>query len=197
MQNSNRVLPALIGLSAPCMGSGKTTVARELESYGFEVIRFADTLKSMTIALLTGAGLTPDLARQLISHPEMKEQPLPLLGGKSPRQVMQTLGGDWGRDLISPTLWVDIAMNRAREIREQGFPVVIDDMRYLNEADAVRAAGGVIVHVIRPGAALTVAHASEGALNDYLHDYRFMNDGGFSGVAERVREMMLELPFRQ
>lgn len=190
-----RVLPALIALSAPCMGSGKTTVAEELEvNYGFEIVRFADTLKSMTKALFMAAGLTPDVAAQLIADPELKEQRLPLFGNKSPRHIMQTLGGDWGRGLISETLWVDLTMATVRQLREQGFPVVIDDMRYPNEADAVRAAGGRVVHVVRPEATITVAHASEGALNDYPHDYVLQNDGGFDGVPDRVRQLMLALP---
>ena len=87
----------IIGLTG-LAGSGETTVARHLMGmHGFVRHRMAEPLKSMLKAL----GLT----EQQIDG-DLKEVPCELLGGKTPRHAMQTLGTEWGRDLISQNLWV-------------------------------------------------------------------------------------------
>jgi hypothetical protein len=71
-----------------------------------------------------------------MTDPAQKEQPVEWLGGKSPRQLLQSLGTDWGRDMVSATIWID-AMQRL--IAEQSSDVIIiDDCRFDNEAQMVR-----------------------------------------------------------
>lgn len=120
-------------------GAGKTTAAKHLmEHHGFERVRFAGPLKAMMRAL----GCTEeevDGAR--------KEMPCDLLGGRTPRQAMQWLGTEWGREMIAPDLWT-----RAWEYAAAGKPrVVVDDVRFPNEVEAVRRLGGVVVQVVSAG----------------------------------------------
>lgn len=148
--NATRTLIAFTGLA----GSGKSTAAKHLvDTLGFQRIRFAGPLKDMMRALgLTEAGIEGDC----------KEVPCELLGGKTPRHAMQTLGTEWGRDLICQDLWIR-AFNAALTKVPEGVPVVVDDCRFPNEADAIVAAGGVLVRVVRPGAGAGAAgHSSEG-----------------------------------
>lgn len=198
--NSDRVLPAVIGLCSPCMGSGKTTIADELaDRYGFKIVRFAGVLKAMIRTLFEETGLPPATALQLVYDAEMKETPLPLLGGQTPRHAMQTLGSEWGRDLIHPELWVNATMGMVRTLREQGHPVVLDDLRFPNEARAVEDVGGCVIRIIRPDARITQAHASEGGLDSWNVFATVMNDGGFEGVPDRADQLMMTLtePRRQ
>lgn len=145
-----RTLIAFTGLA----GSGKSTAAQHLvKTHGFTRLRFAGPLKDMMRALgLTEAEIEGD----------RKETPCELLGGKTPRYAMQTIGTEWGRDLIASDLWIR-AFNAALAKVPEGVPVVVDDCRFPNEADAIVAAGGVLVRVVRPGAGAGAAgHSSEG-----------------------------------
>lgn len=143
-----RTIVAFTGLA----GAGKSTAAAHLvKSRGFERVRFAGPLKAMMKALgCTDAEIDGD----------RKEVPCDLLGGKTPRQAMQWLGTEWGRDLIDSNLWIR-AWRAAVDRLPGGIPAVVDDCRFPNEAEAIRAAGGVIVRIERPGAGTASVHASE------------------------------------
>ena len=154
----------LIGLCSPAMFSGKSTVANHLVTrHRFAKLAFAAPLKSMTEALLSSVGIGPVLARQMI-HGDLKEAEIRELG-VTPRKLMQTLGSEWGRSCIREDLWVHIAITRARAFMEVGTPVVIDDVRFPNEFEAIEAAGGTCYRVVRPEATVTRAHVSEGQLD--------------------------------
>jgi hypothetical protein len=56
-----------------------------------------------------------------------------------------------------------------------GSKVVFSDVRYPNEADAVRGFGGKIYRIDRLGVGPANEHASETALNDYDFDGRIDN----------------------
>lgn len=143
-----RTVVAFTGLA----GSGKSTAAAHLvDAYGYERVRFAGPLKAMLKAL----GLSD---REVDG--DLKETPSALLCGKTPRQAMQTLGAEWGRDLIHTNLWIS-AWRAAVDRLPEGMPVVVDDLRFPNEAEAVRALGGILVRVFRPGAGTLSAHVSE------------------------------------
>lgn len=140
-----RTIIAFTGLA----GAGKSTAAAHLVARGFTRVRFAGPLKAMMAALgLTAAEIDGD----------RKESPCTLLGGKTPRWAMQSLGTEWGRDLISQDLWIR-AWQAALPATGN---VVVDDCRFPNEAAAVAAAGGVIVCIERPHAGVSgYQHSSE------------------------------------
>ena len=141
----------LVGLA----GSGKSTAARELvRHYGLEPRKFAAPLKDMMRQFLRGQGATEREVERMIEG-DLKEQPTPYLKGSTPRYAMQTLGTDWGRALIHEDLWCDAA---ARSITR---PTVFDDVRFENEAAAIRKAGGAVVCIVRPGVVRGSGHVSE------------------------------------
>jgi hypothetical protein len=142
----------LIALYGPA-GAGKTTAANWLiDERGYHRVKFAGPLKAMLKAIgLTEADL----------EGTFKERPSALLGGRTPRFAMQTLGTEWGRDLISPTIWIDAWKFKVQTMLESGFSVVCDDLRFPNEMDAVLELGGRLVKVTRPTAEAVEAHSSE------------------------------------
>jgi hypothetical protein len=101
-----------------------------------------------------------------------KEEPAPLLSGATPRKAMQELGTAWGRSL-HPDFWVNLWRQEA--IKDPRV-VVVDDCRFPNEALAIRALGGVIIEIRRPGDYdLLVSHSSE---EQYFEaDMRVLNEG--------------------
>ena len=175
------------------MGSGKSEVARYLVArYGFQWIKLAETLKGMTRVLLEAYGVsTRDISKML--EGELKEATLPELGGATPRRIMQTLGTEWGKQEIHPSIWVNIAMKQAHEQRLRGRPVVIDDLRFPDEMVAIKEAGGLVINVVRPGAAVTSDHSSEGALAGYRKDWTLHNSGPLQDLRRSVDRLMTVL----
>lgn len=156
-------------------GSGKSTAAKHLvERHGFTLVKFAGPLKQMMRCLGLGD-------REI--EGDLKEQPHLVLNYKTPRYAMQTLGTEWGRDLIGENLWVDVAMASAAAVIDQGGRVVIDDCRFLNEAAAIKAAGGTVVNIRRPGVGPVNGHASE-QLPPY--DLEVFNTGGIDRLEEAL-----------
>ena len=155
-------------------GSGKSTAALRLESaHGFSRIRFAGPLKDMMAAL----GLTYDEVEG-----SAKEKPCELLCGKTPRQAMQWLGTEWGRDLLGPDFW---ARAWARAIEGHG-RVVVDDVRFENEAAAIRERRGLLVRIDRAGAGSETGgnHSSERLLVE--PDLVLVNDGDLAALNAAV-----------
>ena len=149
-------LVAFTGLA----GSGKSTACQALLDEGWIRVKFADGLKNMLRAFYRSCGIEDSAYIEARIEGDMKEEPCPFLRGRTPRHAMQTLGTEWGRDCISPDLWVQAWRQRVGTLLSDGVPVVTDDCRFVNEADAVRRLGGRIVRVERPGLS-TGAHASE------------------------------------
>lgn len=168
--------PRIIGLIGP-EGAGKSTAAALLEGQnGYKRVPFAGPLKSMIAAL----GVDP---RHLYGSLEDKAAPLGIFGGKSARHAMQTLGTEWGRNHIGQGFWVAAWMEAVKGIAY----VAADDVRFPNEADAIRAMGGMIVCVVRSQDQFNRAprHASENfaAINP---DNIIVNDGSIDDLAAKL-----------
>lgn len=147
--NDNR--PSVIALSGAA-GSGKSTAADYLvRMHGYERVKFAGPLKDMMRAI----GLPESCIEG-----DAKEKPNRMLRGKTPRYAMQTIGTQWGRDIIGPHFWVGLWERAALEVLDAGGRVVVDDCRFPNEADAVRKLGGVVVRLVGRGG-IAGSHASE------------------------------------
>lgn len=149
-------------------GSGKSEAARGLMARGFHLVKFAHPLKAMLMAL----GLTDDH----IEGP-LKELPCDLLGGASPRWAMQSLGTDWGRKMIHENLWTNIWQQRARSRLQDGHPVVVDDVRFPNEVEAVHRMGGKLILLARNQYCIGTKHESEAYVNEIDVDAIILNEG--------------------
>lgn len=162
------------------MHSGKTTAAKELVYIGFTRVRFAGPLKAMMLAL----GLTEE---EIDTNPILKEHPCELLCGKSPRYAMQTIGTEWGRNIIGQDLWIN-AWKRAVSKLPAHIPVTVDDVRFENEAEAIRYLGGKVVRIIRPETdTISLTHDSERM--DFPVDEVIENCGTRHEFLARVRSL--------
>jgi len=150
-------------------GCGKSTAAKYLAGRGYVRTSFASPLRAMLKAIgLSDADM----------QGEAKESPSAKLYGASPRAAMQLLGTEWGRAL-NPNLWVNMWRDLASDILDQdGHGVVVDDCRFPNEAEVVRALGGFVIEIrgLESFDAVGIAgHASEAM--DFDPDIIVINDG--------------------
>jgi hypothetical protein len=165
----------IVGLSGYA-GAGKSTAATELVAMGYQRRKFAAPLKNMMRALLLAQGADAAERERMIEG-DLKEVPTVYLNGQTPRYAMQTLGTDWGRALISESLWADAA------VRDVTGHAVFDDVRFDNEAEAIRSRGGVIIEIRRPGVGPVNNHVSE---RPPAPDHVVVNDGTAAELALAV-----------
>lgn len=170
---SERMVIGLCGAA----NSGKNTVASLL---GFREVSFADPLYRMLAAML-------DVSVDSLRDRRAKERIIPWLG-KSPRQLLQTLGTEWGRSVVAGDVWVRLAM---REIGKTSGNVAVTDVRFDNEAAMLkREFGAMIWRVERPGAATCVGHSSEAGISPHLVDRTIVNSGSLEALDAAVGEAL-------
>ena len=162
--------------------SGKDSAAAALLEDGATRVSFADVIRDFLYRLnpaVVHHGVTYRLALLVDALGwEVFKDTYPEV-----RALLQRCGTDAGRKVLGDDVWVNAAM--------AGLPpgdVVVSDVRFPNEADAIRAGGGFIVRVERPGyTAPEGAHASETAMDGYPHDYAIHNGGTLEQLHEQAR----------
>ena len=167
-------------------GSGKSTVAKYLSEgrhshYGSNVpfvrTKFSGTLKKMLMQI-------PNVTIDMIEG-ELKEEPQELFGGKTPREVMQTLGTEWGRDSVYSKIWLD---SWERSICDLTY-VVVEDLRYLNEAELVKNRGGEIWRIKRPDYQCN-GHISETEMKGIEPDLTISNSGSLGELHAMIDNIL-------
>lgn len=163
-------------------GAGKNSVAGILESQGFATLSFADPLYA-AVSAITGLTVAE------LQDRGRKENTLGWISC-SPRRLLQTLGTDWGRNMIHQEIWVMATMQRMLA----GGDYCIPDVRFVNEAAAIRARGGVVWRVERPGhsplAGAAATHESERGIPDEYVDSVITNDGTLANLQAAVDAAM-------
>lgn len=89
---------------------------------------------------------------------------------KDVRDVLQYVGTDIIRK-HKENWHVDILRSEIASLLEQGYKVVIDDVRFTNECDMIKEFGGEVYFVNRRGYNISSPHQSENDLNDDMFDY--------------------------
>lgn len=157
--------------------AGKGEAAKALMfSFGFLEYSFAAPMRAFVIDVLGLKGGLEELD-------ELKEIPHPLLGGKTPRKFLQLLGTEFGRQMIWEPIWVESCMAKAKKAQH----AVISDCRFDNEAQAIRDAGGIIIHVRRPNVQIQEhTHASESGISHDLINHFVVNDGDLVSFHQKI-----------
>lgn len=112
----------------------------------------------------------------------------------TPRFAMQHLGTEFGR-WMSPNLWVDLALRKAQQAQPEDI-VIITDVRFLNEAQAVKDAGGVIWRVLREAVepkSRADRHASEEEMMEIIPDLILENNDTLELLRETVKTSLSDL----
>lgn len=95
------------------------------------------------------------------------------------RLLLQRIGTECGRECISEDIWITHMEKIRRWAMDPGGILIIDDVRFENEAEWVRE-NGVLIHVQRPGhtglTGTAATHASEAGVTLGTHDEILPND---------------------
>jgi hypothetical protein len=170
-------------------GSGKSTVAARLVSHhGFVGESFAGPLKDAVAAIFGWdrdklEGVTPEsrVWREHVDRWWAARLNMPSL---TPRFALQYVGTELMRNEFHDEIWIAALQNRLCASREN---VVISDVRFPNEANAIRTVGGFIVRVERPSLVRsTSTHATEAYTSDIPVDTIVLNDGDLTQLNERI-----------
>lgn len=164
--------------------SGKDTAAKALIDLGWMRVAFADALKAdvayaiqRSFSVIGGGAL----CETLIEDHKEEFRPLLVEYGRAMRRVRASY-------------WIDRLMRHvagAQDLRKRfGEPehkFVITDVRYQNEVDAIHAAGGKVIMILRSG--VLPANAEEAdSFSRVAPDVIISNDGDIRGLHLRVLE---------
>lgn len=163
----------LIGLTGH-KEAGKTTIANYLQSKSYKRMSFAKPLKEASKILF---GLTD---HQVYVDKEQKDE----YWGYSPRKILQVLGTEMFQFDIHEHLprlckprhfWTELFKKR---LEARSLPrVVVDDVRFIHEAEAIREMGGVVIRVFNDFVdGKTYTHKSETELENINYDYALQYD---------------------
>lgn len=177
LANDNHPRPSVVAITGPA-GSGKSTLADYLVSkHGYVRVKFAGPLKEMMRAMgLSDHHIEGDL----------KELPTPLLQGRTPRYAMQTLGTEWGRNIIGEDFWTGLWASVANDVLDNGGKVVCDDCRFENEAEVIRRFGGTVWQ-LRGRGGIAGDHSSEAGVDA---DVILRNEGRLIDLYARADEVL-------
>ncbi|MEU8327338.1 hypothetical protein [Micromonospora sp. NPDC048839] len=172
--------------------AGKTTFAdRFVERHGYVSYAFGDPVKTALLAL-----------DPIIGYEERFEELDPRNHWYEPvrlSEVVNQLGWEKAKELpevrallqrfatesiraLDEDFWVRLVMS---DVDSDIRPVVIGDVRFHNEAEAIRRAGGLLVRVTRPGLPPD-PHISENGLIDRATDYEIHNDAGLDFLTSQT-----------
>lgn len=133
------------------IGSGKDTIADYLVNlHHFRRESFANTLKDAVSAVFGWDRMM--LEGRTKQAREWREQVDPWWAERlniphlTPRWILQNWGTEVCRKNFHDDIWIASLENKLRNSRDD---VVISDCRFPNEIKAIKAAGGIVVRVVR------------------------------------------------
>jgi hypothetical protein len=163
-------------------GVGKDEIAKTLQFHGFARVAFADPMREALLAidpLVDTDPLCMPLSELVSAWGwDMVKRTCPGV-----RLYLQRIGTEAGRNIHGEDCWVKIACRRIDAIKA---PVVVTDVRFANEVEALRARGAAIWHVTRPGVGRVNNHSSEALDYAAIADRRIDNAAGIKELTAAV-----------
>lgn len=141
--------------------SGKDAFADALGAqYGYVKMGFADAICSLAIVinprLYIGRLRWWKLSKIVSRYGWTEAKKFPAV-----RRYLQLLGSEGGRACLGEDCWVDALMPRVIKLMRAGENVVITNVRFANEAQAILDLGGDIIRIIRNGVGQVNEHNSD------------------------------------
>ena len=169
-------------------GSGKTEACKYIESIDPDAVRvnFKD-------ALIHEIQITmPGVLTELSFIYDLSVEELFVKKPPAVRALMQNFGTDLRRQYDrQPDYWVEKWMEIAKKEIEKGNHVLVDDCRFLNEAEAVRELGGKLIKIGRTDMTSKDSHRSETEMRDIECDtIIYTSTGDFEGFFASIDDCL-------
>jgi hypothetical protein len=91
--------------------------------------------------------------------------------------------------MLGNDVWIKMTM---RDLRQDD-RVVISDVRFPNEADAIKQLGGTVWRINRKSNTAVNGHPSEHAMDNYMFSHVIYNDGTLDDLSDEVFMLAKEL----
>ena len=180
----------ILGITGHARHGKDTTADMICDLADYRKTAFADRMKRVC-AIIFGWG-----EREL--YGDLKDVVDPRWG-ISPRHALQTIGTQWGQfelgkyDAFGRTtgrlLWTRSTLDDILPDED----VVIADVRFPHEAEAIRERGGKIVMIRRPGYPVDLSHESEKAIEEIKPDHVIRNGGSFDYLRAQIIDFLTSL----
>jgi hypothetical protein len=191
----NGLVPLLevIGFSGYAQ-NGKDEASKFFVENGWRRASFADVIRKSLYELNPiigtqnftgnhGWGTRFERLREIIDQKGWETSKLSYL---EVRNLLQRLGTDAGRNVLGENVWVDAVFNSL----EEGQRYVFSDLRFPNEAEAIKSFGGKVIRIQRPGFGPINNHISEVALDGYEFDQVIVNDGTIEDFRNKLKGLL-------
>ncbi len=176
----------IIGI-AGYAGCGKSTAAVYLQSIGFKRINFADRLKDI-VSVMFGWDREMLEGETTVSRDwrETSDETWSNVLGMDviPRKMLRMVGSEMVRDVLHKDFWVKCVEMQVGSTPDLN--VVIADIRFDNEAEAVHRMGGKVLLIKRLGVESNGQHSSEAGIDDKLVDLVVQNDSSLESFYEKL-----------
>ena len=176
----------IIGLSGHAQ-TGKDTIADYLvKNYGFTRVAFADPIREAVYKLNPKINVYDMNSVPLSTAVDRLGWETVKVQSEDARWLLQRMGTEVGRELLGENVWVDKAMKKAL----QHDKVVITDVRYPNEVEAILSHSGAVWRVIKDDTGAVNRHASESALDDHDFEYIIFNNDTKQDLYKSIDDLM-------
>lgn len=187
--------------------AGKDAVASVLEAqHGFRRTYMSAPLEQALLVLNPWVMVTSAEARSLT---EQSEYGSPFYSGcieyarlhskvgyevsksvSNVRELLQRLGTEVVRNMIGTDTWIRLAQAKIAELSADGSNVVVTGIRYFNELDMVREAGGISWWIERAGVSAVNGHTSDNTLSASDFEVVLQNNGSLADLAVTVAKLL-------
>lgn len=147
-------------------------------------VSFAKALKEACHELYSWDGLQGPLFYNTKTGEKLREIPLPTIG-KSPREIWIDFGQAI-RNGVWKNTWLDCVI---KQRYENVHGIVISDVRFPNEAEAIQSAGGLLVKVVRPKYKPGLDYADQALINYTGWDHTVGQSGKMAELKEWGRKL--------
>jgi hypothetical protein len=117
--------------------------------------------------------------------------------GISPRHALQSFGTQWGQwelskydsfsEVTGRKLWVNSLLSRVSG------DIVISDVRFPHEADAIHERGGIVILIRRSWYPIDMTHESEQSVEEIRPDFVIRNGSTLEALEEETVSLMNEI----
>ncbi len=198
--------------------SGKTTAARQMATLlqgDVQIIPMASLLREEVAEFLTQVGSSqyvplvygcqedkirtfyidrikageecPKWDHFISEHKDIQD--LDKMTAVTVRRILQWWGTEYRREQDAD-YWTKAWASKVEENDLETTHILVDDIRFMNELDALKNEGGLIVKIERPGFNGAGNHASETSLDDYSGwDEVINNNGTLQQFLDKITEL--------